>query len=210
MEFVDPNEIWKFRDAVLSKISIIDVAKEYGLELEPKETGTFTHRTYCPLHVGKGAGGKERTPSMFFSGSSNSFCCFGCGVGGTVLEFVSYMDGTPPVIALAKLAKKVGLIDKDGNWDELKLQSLGNYRTQFDPNKTVDPYIFRISDALRRYIRKFINHENFEKELRWMERVGAKADSFLANIGHEDWEYAKDLCEKIEKAVKNRLNSKGE
>jgi len=132
-----------------------------------------------------------------------------CGKSGSVLDFVSYMDGTPTIIALTKLAKKIGLIDKDGNWDELQLGAIEK-REAFDPNKTIDPYIFRMSDLLRSYIGRFANNDSFEKELKWMERVAAKADSFLANIGYEDWEYAKDLYEKVDKAVKNRLRMKGE
>jgi len=208
MEFVDPNDIWKFRDIILSKISIVEIAKEYGLHLENKETGTFTHRTYCPLHTGKGREGQERTPSMFFSSHSDSFCCFGCLAGGSTLDFVSLMDGTPPPVALTKLAKKVGLVDKDGNWDELQLESVDRRIVHFDPLKTVDPYVSKISDILRGYIHRFIGTEYFEKELKWMERVGAKVDLFLTNIGFEDWEYAKELSEKVEKAVKRRLRSK--
>ena len=207
MDFLDPNDIWKLRDTILSKVSIIDIATEYKIRLEHKETGAFTHRSFCPLHSGKGQGGQERTPSMFFSKHTNSFCCFGCAKSGNVLDFVSFMDGTPPVVALTKLAKRVGVVDKDGKWDELQIDSVTR-DVHFDPNKTVDPYILQISELLRNYIRRFIDSDNFHKELRWMERVGAKADLFLANIGYEDWEYAKELCEKIEKAVKNRLRAK--
>ena len=64
MVFVDQNEIWKLRDVVLSKISIIDIAKEYGLQLEKKSSGTFSHRTFCPFHLGKD-GKREKTPSLF-------------------------------------------------------------------------------------------------------------------------------------------------
>jgi DNA primase len=210
MECINPSDIWKFRATVLSKISIIDIAIEYGINLEEKETGLFTHRAYCPLHAGKGQSGQERTPSMFFSKHSNSFCCFGCSRSGNVIDFVIYMDGAPQPIALTKLANKKGLVDVGGNWDELQINSKDCFDSCFDPNKTVDPYIFKISDLLRSYINKFKNGPNLKKEFKWMEQVSSKADSFLANIGYEDWEYAKDLSDKVEKAIKNRLRMKGE
>ena len=87
MELLDPNDIWRFRNIVLSRVSIIEIAREYGIALEEKDTGTFTHRSFCPFHAGKGTGGRERTPSLFFSKHSNSFCCFGCNKSGNVLDF---------------------------------------------------------------------------------------------------------------------------
>lgn len=512
MEFIDPSDIWKFRTAILSKVSIIDIAREYGIELESKETGTFTHRAYCPLHTGKGKYGHERTPSMFFSKHSNSFCCFGCieensliwtfnglniiknvkegdyvlghdaqfhkilhkscsfdkevmnifigsckgfpiqltkdheclfikkeedecifsgvtssikigdffifpvigdndrrykkidkelcwlyglllakgiinenfirflsdiseidfilkvledvgikrslnlldkntceivinksdlkfwdinipiefifmpsnlqqcfingylsgnrkivskklafnlyciaiqsgffpylyfhpsyidkkgikheefwifsisekeslygffkdingiryycsiieniisdekihkvfditvessnsfttslcslhncGKGGSVINFVSYMDGTPIVVALTRLAKKIGLIDKDGKWDELQTNLIKYSDNYFDHNKVIDPYIFKISNILRNYLNKFRNDINFEKEFLWIEKIAAKVDSFLIDIDYENWEYAKRLSEKVEKIIKKRLEGK--
>lgn len=196
----DPHDIWKYKDIVISKVSMIDVAIEHGLSLESKETGAFTHRACCPIHVGKGPNGRERTPSMFFS--QNSFCCFGCGRGGTVIDFISLVEGTPAGVVLKKLAKRIGLIDKDGNLDELQIS--GFDPQVYDPMKTIEPYIFDISVALREHIRKFIGTDLLQKELIWMEKVAKKADGFLSTIGHEDWEYAKDLRDKVLSAIKKR------
>jgi hypothetical protein len=204
VEFLDdPHDIWKYKDLVVSKIPIVGLAKEYGLVLESKNVGAFTYRACCPIHHGKGANGKERTPSLFFSEEQNSFCCFGCGLGGSVVEFVSLIEGTPASIAMTKLAKRAGLMDKDGKWDELQLAAFVE-PAPFDPMKTVEPYVFEISLALRSHVRKFIDSPMFEMELIWMERVAAKADRFLGGIGHEDWEYAKELCSKVKGAIKDR------
>jgi hypothetical protein len=46
--------------------------------------------------------------------------------------------------------------------------------------------------------------EQFDKELKWLERVGEKVDEFLSNVGHEDWEYAKELSEKVIKSINKR------
>lgn len=208
MDFVDSNDIWKLRDIVLSKISIIDVAKEYGFPLEEKSSGTFSHRTYCPFHSGKD-GGRERTPSMFFSKETNSFSCFGCSKSGSLIDFIIYLDGCPAVIALEKLAKKIGIIDKDGNWDELQIKNSNHLISHFDATKTIEPYVFDISFYLCNYIHKFKNTEDFEKELKWMEKISKKADQYLQDIGFEDWEYAEELNKKIKTAVDDRLKKKG-
>jgi DNA primase len=210
MEFLesDPNKAWRFRNVVIAKVSIVTLMKKYGLQLESRETGQeFTHRSYCPFHRGKGVDGKERTPSLFISDRTNSFFCFGCGANGTVIDFVSLIDGTPPLVALQKLAKDIGLIDKDGKWDELQLDVLEEMAPSFDPSKTIEPYLFSISKSMRSYITKFVGSDEFEKEFRWIERVGEKADGFLSNVGHEDWEYAKELSEKVIKGISKRSKS---
>ena len=199
MEFID---IWKFKNTILANVSIIDIALEYGLKLENKSTGQFSHRALCPFHKGKN-GKVEKTPSMFLSKETNSFCCFGCSAGSSVFDFVRLMDGCPAEIALIKLAKRIGLIDKDGKWDELKASSIACIPDE--PIKTIIPYLFEISFALRNYIKLFINTGSFDKEFKWMEKVAKKTDEFLSNIGHEDWEYAEELADKIKQIIKNRI-----
>jgi len=212
MEFMsgDPNEAWKFKNVVISKVPIVPLMKKYGMQLECRQTGQeFTHRSYCPFHRGKGTDGRERTPSMFISDRTNSFFCFGCGASGSVIDFVSLIDGTPPLVALQKLAKDVGLLDKDGQWDELQLNALEEITPSFDPMKTIEPYLFDISESMRKYIKQFAREEYFEKEFKWIERVGEKADEFISNIGYEDWEYAKELSEKIIRSINKRSKNSG-
>jgi len=201
----DPNRAWRFRNAIISKMPIVELMRKYGLRLEPKITGQeFTHRSHCPFHRGKGTDGKERTPSLFISDRTNSFFCFACNTSGTVIDFVSLIDGTPPLVALQKLGKEIGLIDKDGKWDELQLDALEEFIPSFDLSKTIEPYLFDISAVMRNHITRFAGSKNFKKELKWIEKVGAKVDEFLSNVGHEDWEYAKDLSEKVMKSINNR------
>lgn len=201
MEFLEnPSEIWKFKNVILSKTSIVDIIKEYGIKLEQKQTGQFTHRIYCPFHKNK-EGRTERTPSMFIAENTNSFFCFGCGGKGSTIDFVRLIEGCPATVALIKLAKKAGVIDKDGKCDELQA---GDPQI-FEKSKTIELALFEISSLLRNYIKLFINTPQFNKELTWIEKISAKADEFLSNIGHEDFEYAEELCSKIKETINNRL-----
>jgi len=207
MEFLDqdPNRAWKFKNTVNSKVSLIDLMKKYNLELEEKQTGQdFTHRTHCPFHKGKN-GGRERTPSMFVSQKTNSFFCFGCGVSGDPITFVSLMDGTPPIIALQKLAKDIGIIQKDGQWDELQVDAQADFT--FDPSKTIEPFILEMSSIIRNYIKAFVKTDEFEKELKWIEKVGRQLDTYLEQIGHEDWEDAQKLRDKLSRKIKSRAKA---
>lgn len=209
MEFLeqDPNKAWKFKNIVNSKVSIIDLMHKYNLKLEEKQTGQdFTHRTYCPFHKGKN-GGRERTPSMFVSEKTNSFFCFGCGCSGGPIHFVSLMDGTPPLIALQKLAKDIGLIKKNGQWDELQLNALSDMEYVFDSSKNIEPYILEMSTIIRSYIKEFVGTDDFEKELKWIEKVGRQLDRYLNQIGHEDWEDAIKIRDKLSKKIKSRVKA---
>jgi len=201
MEFLnDPNTVWKYKEAIMSKVCILDIVKEYNIKVEEKSAGDFTHRVFCPFHRGKN-GDIERTPSMFLSTKTQSFCCFGCFKSGSVIEFISFMDGTPNVISLTKLAKRVGIIDKDGNFDELNLSAI-SYDI-IEPQKNIDPFLVDIGVSLRNYLKSF-SGEDFTKEFKWVEKVSKRVDEYMSNIGYEDWEYAKDLCDKVKKSIKNR------
>lgn len=198
MEILDSNEIWKYKTSIISRINIIDVIKEYGINPEEKSAGEFTHRIHCPFHSGKN-GKIERTPSLFISTKTQSFCCFGCFKSGSTIEFISFMDGTPSTIALTKLAKRIGLVDKNGNFDELNIGVI-NYDV-FEPHKTIDPILVKLSIELRNFAKNNINNE---KELRWFNKTCNRVDDYLLNIGYEDYEYAENLLDKVKKAIKNR------
>ena len=102
------NNIWDYKDFILSKVSLVSLMDERGIDIEEKSAGIFTHRAYCPFHFGKD-GGKERTPSLFISTESNTFYCFGCFRHGNAIDFIKLFDGTPSVKALEKMAFKIGL-----------------------------------------------------------------------------------------------------
>lgn len=207
MEFLNnPNDLWKFKSLIMTRVSIVDLAKEYGIILEAKNSGQFNFRARCPFHKGKD-GRQEKTPSLFFAQQSNSYCCFGCSSGGTIIDFVQQYEGVPLVVALEKLAKRAGIIDKDGKFDELKINEIQPIYNE--PTKTIEPFLFEISNSIRNYIHLIVNREDFEKEFKWIEKVAAKADEFLFKIDYEDYSFAKDLSEKISKAIQDRIDKKG-
>jgi hypothetical protein len=192
---IDLYDAWKYREAVVSQVNIIELMLEYKIRLEPKGSGQFTHRTRCPFHSGKN-GKMERTPSLYVSEETNSFYCFGpCDAQGTVIDFVSLMDGTPPVIALVKLAKKIGIIDKDGKWDELRLDSYGAANSFFEPKKTIDSFLFDISFIIRDAI--FSGMSLVE-----IENITKKIDKAIDKLEYDDWEKAEKIYLKVKKIFK--------
>lgn len=124
LEFLEdsPSDLWKLKNAVLSKTNLVEIMVEYGIALEPKQTGRFTHRAACPFHRGKG-GGRERTPS-FYIDSGGSFFCFSCNLSGNAINFVSQIEGMPLTAALQKLASRAGLLDESGRIDGILADEL--------------------------------------------------------------------------------------
>jgi len=85
---------------VVSKIDLVTLAWEYGLDLLPQNNGDYT--CICPFHD------DNETPSMRIYVQTNTFHCFGCQAGASVFEFVMRMDNVEFPAALHKLAERVG------------------------------------------------------------------------------------------------------
>jgi len=185
MEFLKPAPgiLWKYTKQILSKINIVDIVQEYDIYLEELASENFTHRAYCPFHEGKN-GGRERTPSFFVSKTTNSFNCFGCGKYGNLVSFVSLIEGTPPIIALEKLAKKVGFIDKNGKFDDLNIDT----DIQYDPSKSISPILVEIGVIIRKHMRQNINQT---------EKICKKLDQYINQLEHDDYDRAVKLRDKL-------------
>ena len=65
----------------------------------------------CPFH-------NEKSPSFTVYPASNSFYCFGCGVGGDAISFIMKMENTDYPDAVKVLAKRAGIPIRE---DELAL-----------------------------------------------------------------------------------------
>ena len=204
MEYLDPNEIWKYRDIILSKINIVDIMTEYKIPLELKESGQFTHRAKCPFHSGKD-GRIERTPSLYVSSKTNSFYCFGpCDAQGSLIDLICLMEGTSPSVALNKLAKKANVIIDGNNFAELQIDSYGIV-DRFDPRKTIEPYLYDISFLLRQYIRTYVDHESFDSILFKFEKFAAKIDRAISKLEYGDWEKAEVLYNKVKLKIEAKI-----
>lgn len=79
----------------LAKIDIVDVVSSY---IELKKVGN-NYVARCPFH-------QDDTPSFYVSPSKGIFKCFGCGVGGDAVKFVSLYENIDYWDALEKLANK--------------------------------------------------------------------------------------------------------
>lgn len=77
-----------------------DIAEIIGQTVQLK--GSSSLMGLCPFH-------NEKSPSFSVSKDKQLYHCFGCGVGGTVINFVMQQDGLDFVEAVKSLAERAGM-----------------------------------------------------------------------------------------------------
>ena len=85
-------------EEIISSNDIVDVVSQY---VTLKRSGR-NFLGLCPFH-------KEKTPSFSVSPDKQIFHCFGCGVGGNVIHFVSKIESINFRESLEMLADKAGI-----------------------------------------------------------------------------------------------------
>ncbi|MEN3033864.1 MAG: DNA primase [Aquificaceae bacterium] len=121
---------------ILKKIDIVEVISSY---IPLKKTGN-SYSANCPFH-------KDDTPSLFVSPSRGIFKCFGCGVGGDAIKFVSLYEGIGYLEAYEKLAIKYNLPlikrPKEKDPEVLRALSLVNefYQEELSKSKEALDYL---------------------------------------------------------------------
>ena len=75
-------------DEIRSRNDIVDVVSQY---VNLKRSGR-NFMGLCPFH-------KEKSPSFCVSADKQIFHCFGCGVGGNVIHFISKIGDLRRTIA---------------------------------------------------------------------------------------------------------------
>jgi len=78
-----------------------DIVDLVGAYLPLKKVGQ-NHRGLCPFH-------SERSPSFYVNPARQTYHCFGCGVGGSAINFVMAMEKLEFPEAVKFLAKRLGI-----------------------------------------------------------------------------------------------------
>ncbi|MRI83914.1 MAG: DNA primase [Nitratiruptor sp.] len=86
---IDPASIERLK-------SLVDIVDVIGNYIELKKAGS-NYKALCPFH-------DEKTPSFVVSPSRQRFHCFGCGVGGDVIQFVMEYEKLSYPEAIEKIA----------------------------------------------------------------------------------------------------------
>ncbi len=92
-------EFQSFIDDVIDRNDIVDVISMYA---KLKRSGR-TYRGLCPIH------NDRKNPSLSVDPQSRLFKCFGCGAGGTVIQFIMAKENLDFMEAVKLLADRAGI-----------------------------------------------------------------------------------------------------
>ena len=82
-------------------LSRVDVVEVVGRHVELKKAG-INYKGLCPFHG-------EKSPSFIVSPSRQTYHCFGCGVHGDAIRFLTEHHGMSFMDAVRDLAQQVGM-----------------------------------------------------------------------------------------------------
>ncbi len=88
----------EFKDELMQRSDIVDVVSSY---VEIKRRGRI-YSGLCPFH-------NEKTPSFVVYPDTQSFYCFGCGVGGDVITFIRKIENLDYIESVRLLAARAGM-----------------------------------------------------------------------------------------------------
>jgi DNA primase len=94
-------------DTLKRTVSLVDLARSYGLDPRPPSTGSKNHLARCALHPDTDA-----SLSIHFSDEEGKWLwnCFGCKMGGDTLSFIQCHDKVSFKEALARLRAFAGTL----------------------------------------------------------------------------------------------------
>ena len=105
---------------------IVDVASSY-MKLSRSGNG---YKGLCPFHG-------EKTPSFHISPDKQLYHCFGCGAGGSVLQFIMNIENLDFVDAVKFLAAKANIALPEGENREISDKLHKRKKTVYKINSTV-------------------------------------------------------------------------
>lgn len=146
---------------------ILDVVGEY-VKLERKGKNYFG---LCPFH-------REKTPSFCVDNTKQMFYCFGCGKGGSVIQFIQNAENLEYIEAVKFLAERVRIPLPEGESEEEKKRA-----------KKVQQIIKINTDAARFYYEQLNAAENSEARLYLAKRKVSEGIAKKFGLGYSTNEW---------------------
>ncbi|WP_374431326.1 DNA primase [Ideonella dechloratans] len=128
-----------FIQELLSRVDIVDVV---GRHVELKKAG-INHKGLCPFHG-------EKSPSFIVSPTRQTYHCFGCGVHGDAIRFLTELHGMSFVEAVQDLAQQVGLVVPE---DERSAAEQAAAAEQRQRQRTLSDVLERAAQHYRQHLK---------------------------------------------------------
>jgi DNA primase len=119
-----------------------DVVAVVGRHVELKKAG-INYKGLCPFHG-------EKSPSFIVSPSRQTYHCFGCGVHGDAIRFLTEHHGLSFVEAVKDLAQEAGLVVPE---DEATPQELAQAARAREQHATLNDVLEKAADHYRRTLK---------------------------------------------------------
>lgn len=116
-------------EEIVSRTDIVQIVSEY---LSLKRSGA-NYIALCPFH-------DEKTPSFSVSPDKQIYHCFGCGVGGNVINFIMNIEKLDFVEAVSLLAEKAGVNLYNAVSDDVQKGIVNERKILYEINKTAAEY----------------------------------------------------------------------
>lgn len=172
------------KEDIIDKVKIVDIADEFGIELQDISSGNFDYCCRCPSKKHKG--GAEKTGSLYIDSERNNFYCFGCNTGNNSIDF--YM-----------LCKDITFIEA---FNELKHTVEPGAKKTSQSVRAKDNFytLLQISNLFRKTML-----EN-KHDIKWINNLMKKSDKYLLDIDQRDEDKAEAIFQKIKNIIDKRYS----
>ena len=180
-----------FIDEVKNRADIVTVIAEH---VALRKMGR-SHKGLCPFH-------KEKSPSFTVRADPPVFHCFGCGVGGDVVEFVKLKEGLSFKDSVEALARRFGVPIPDTREETPE----DRMRVELEPvleaaARQYEQFLW--ADAGRR-AREYLLGRRFSKTTLEFSRAGAARDAWEDMVRALKVQFRDELIEQAGLAVRGQ------
>lgn len=180
-------------EEVRNSNNIVDIISQYVIL---KKRG----RNYiglCPFH-------REKTPSFSVSPDKQIFHCFGCGVGGSVFNFVSKIENISFRESIERLADRAGImLPKVGTEEELKKQKLKEKIYEIN-EKAAEFYHNNLYTSNAKLGQEYVKKRKLNNKTLKDFKIG------FAGLNDSIYDYLKKIGYKDEEILASKLVRKGD
>lgn len=146
MNYSDSKDI---ADFICENISIIDIIEGYGLKYINESENRF--KMLCPFH-------QEKTPSLKIFKETNSFYCFGCGEGSSVIDFIMMFEKISFSDVIERYKKNTNI---DSSEHLLKKLNDKFFGSNYNLEKDLIYKKYRLGIELREFLKSHKDKQSF-------------------------------------------------
>ena len=169
-------------EEIKTKLNIVDVVSEY---VQLKRVGA-NYKARCPFH-------QERTPSFHVNTARQIWHCFGCGLGGDVIEFVKQIESLDFPQALKLLADRAGVALPQEQGQRQQSVPAEKKKVLYELNDLASRFYHKIltESPAASTVREYLDKRKFKKETIISWQLGYAADAwdtlvnFLSKRGYD-------------------------